>query len=117
MCAPPRASTGRPAPPRTNAPPTSAGLTSCVEHGAGYLSNADRFHSDTSGEEYLARQEAIRRTKETIAFRKNQVSNALFLLIILLVLSIVLIRLNNGKISDGTIKTARFIKKKNIGLR
>ena len=64
-----------------NAPATSAGLTSCVEHGAGYLSNADRFHSDTSGEEFLARQEAIRRTKETIAFRKNQVQIANFLLV------------------------------------
>ena len=58
---------------QANAPSSSAGLTACVEHGAGYLSNADRFHSDTSGEEYLLRQENIRRTKNAVAFRKNQV--------------------------------------------
>jgi hypothetical protein len=56
-----------------NAPSSSAGLTSCVEHGAGYLSNSDRFHSDTCGEEYLLRQEKIRRAKETVEWRKKQV--------------------------------------------
>lgn len=42
---------------KMNSHDTSAGLTSCVENGAGYLSNADRFHSDTAGEEYLRRKE------------------------------------------------------------
>jgi len=58
---------------QANAPSSSAGLTACVEHGAGYLSNSDRFHSDTCGEEYLLRQEKIKRTKETVDFRKRQV--------------------------------------------
>lgn len=59
---------------QANAPSSSAGLTACVEGGAGYLSNSDRFHSDTCGEEYLLRQEQIRRTKETVAWHKRQVS-------------------------------------------
>ena len=58
---------------QANAPSSSAGLTSCVEHGAGYLSNADRFHSDTCGEEFLNRQETTRRTQETLNWRKRQV--------------------------------------------
>lgn len=55
-----------------NSHATSAGLTSCVNHGAGYLSNADRFHSDTAGEEFLVRQEETRKKNAAIAFRKRQ---------------------------------------------
>jgi hypothetical protein len=59
---------------RENAPETSAGLVACVESGAGYLSNADRFHSDTSGEEYQLRMEQYRKKEAAIQFRKNQVN-------------------------------------------
>lgn len=58
---------------RENAPETSAGLVTCVDGGAGYLSNADRFHSDTCGEEMAHRQEQIRKKQAAIEFRKNQV--------------------------------------------
>lgn len=58
---------------RANAPATSADLTSCGEHGAGYLSNADRFHSDTAGEEFQHRQEINRKKDRAIDFRRNQV--------------------------------------------
>ena len=57
---------------RDNQPATSAGLTSCPEDAAGYISNMDRFHSDTAGEEYDLRQERLRREKEAIAYRKNK---------------------------------------------
>lgn len=57
---------------RENAPESSAGLVSCVESGAGYLSNSDRFHSDTSGEEYEVRMEQYRKKEAAIQFRKNQ---------------------------------------------
>lgn len=56
---------------RENAPATSAGLTTCVENGAGYISDADRFHSDTSGEEFMLRQEMQRKKEAAIEFRKN----------------------------------------------
>lgn len=58
---------------RENAPETSAGLVTCVDGGAGYLSNADRFHSDTCGEELAHRQEQMRKKQAAIEFRKNQV--------------------------------------------
>ena len=32
---------------RENAPSTSAGLTACMDGGAGYLADAERFHTDT----------------------------------------------------------------------
>ena len=57
---------------RENAPDTSAGLTTCVVGGAGYLSNADRFHSDTSGEERAQRQQDVLRKQQAIEFRRNQ---------------------------------------------
>lgn len=57
---------------RENAPETSAGLTTCVVGGAGYLSNADRFHSDTAGEEHAQRQQAVVRKQQAIEFRRNQ---------------------------------------------
>merc|ERR1712065_58707 len=57
---------------RENQPATSAGLTSCPEDAAGYISNMDRFHSDTAGEEYELRQEKLRKEKDAIAFRKNK---------------------------------------------
>jgi hypothetical protein len=46
---------------KENSHETSAGLVSCVENGAGYISNADRFHTDTSGEEFLRRNEQLAR--------------------------------------------------------
>eukprot|EP01041_Mallomonas_annulata_P013127 gene13127-27745_t len=55
-----------------NSHESSAGLVSCVENGAGYISNADRFHSDTSGEEYLRRQEENNKKQRALEFRKNQ---------------------------------------------
>ena len=57
---------------RENQPATSAGLTSCPENAAGYISNMDRFHSDTAGEEYELRKEKLRKEKDAIAFRKNK---------------------------------------------
>ena len=57
---------------RENAPETSAGLTTCVVGGAGYLSNADRFHSDTESEELAQRQQAVVRKQQAIEFRRNQ---------------------------------------------
>ena len=55
-----------------NAPASAAGLTACTQNGAGYLSNAERFHTDTCGEEYLVRQDKLKREKEAIQFRKTQ---------------------------------------------
>jgi hypothetical protein len=61
---------------QANAPTTSSLLTSCISEGAGYISNADRFHSDTAGEEYAARQEALHKKNRAIEFRRNQVRHA-----------------------------------------
>lgn len=55
-----------------NAFDDSSGLTTCVEKGAGYLSNADRFHTDTSGEEYAQRQDLYARKQKATEFRKQQ---------------------------------------------
>lgn len=60
---------------RENAPTTSAGLTTCVEGGAGYMTDADRFHSDTAGEEYQRRQESLVKKQRALEFRRNQASN------------------------------------------
>mmetsp|Transcript_33794 Transcript_33794/g.74419 ORF Transcript_33794/g.74419 Transcript_33794/m.74419 type:complete len:233 (-) Transcript_33794:191-889(-) len=57
---------------RQNAPETSALLTSCTSGAAGYLSNSDRFHTDTVGEEYALRQEGIQRKLLAADFRRNQ---------------------------------------------
>jgi len=59
---------------RENAPSTSAGLTACVDGGAGYLADAERFHTDTVGEEYQRRQEEQRRRERAIEFRRHQAS-------------------------------------------
>ena len=56
---------------RENAPATSAGLTSCPEDAAGYITNLNRFHSDTAGEEYDLRMETLRREKASIAYRSK----------------------------------------------
>eukprot|EP00981_Chlorochromonas_danica_P000414 scaffold96_cov167-Ochromonas_danica.AAC.21 len=56
---------------QANAPETSSMLTSCPVGGAGYLSNADRFHTDTVGEEYLQRQEQNRKKQAADEFRRN----------------------------------------------
>ena len=59
---------------QANAPSNSSQLTSCVSEGAGYISNADRFHGDTAGEEYAARQEAVQKKNRALEFRRNQVN-------------------------------------------
>lgn len=51
---------------------SSAGLVSCVENGAGYMSNADRFHTDTSGEEFARRKDEYARKQRATEFRKIQ---------------------------------------------
>lgn len=60
---------------RENAPATSAGLTTCAEGGAGYMNDADRFHSDTAGEEYQRRQETLAKKQRALEFRRNQAVN------------------------------------------
>ena len=47
-----------------NAPETTSMLTSCRPGDAGYVSNSERFHTDTSGEEYQLRQSNIQRAKQ-----------------------------------------------------
>ena len=56
-----------------NAPETSSLLTSCTSGAVGYLSNADRFHTDVVGEEYALRQEKLQRTFQANEFRRNKV--------------------------------------------
>lgn len=58
---------------RANAPDSSADLTSCSTDGAGYISNSDRFHSDTCGDELSKRNHEIRTRNRAIEFRKNKV--------------------------------------------
>ena len=57
---------------QANAPPTTAGLTSCQPNDEGYMSNADRFHSDVSGEEFAMRQEALRKREAATLFRRDK---------------------------------------------
>ena len=57
-----------------NMPPTSAGLTSLEPTGASYISNADRFHSDTAGEAYEERQKSIQKMKQAIQYRSNKMT-------------------------------------------
>lgn len=58
---------------QANAPMHTSELTSCVTGGAGYLSNADRFHTDTAGEEYQRRMQQIEKQKRIDEFKRNQV--------------------------------------------
>ena len=44
---------------------------------AGYLSNSDRFHSDTVGEEYALRQEALAKQMKIQEFKRNMVPQQL----------------------------------------
>lgn len=60
---------------QANAPACSAMLTSCPTTAAGYISNSDRFHSDTAGEERESRQEIIHKKQRAIEFRRNQSMN------------------------------------------
>lgn len=55
-----------------NAPETSALLTSCKNGAAGYISNADRFHTDVVGEEYALRQQALQRRYQANEYRRNK---------------------------------------------
>jgi hypothetical protein len=57
-----------------NAPETSFGLTAMNEGAAGYLANTERFHTDTSGEEYARRQQLIEKRKQGDIFRREQVT-------------------------------------------
>lgn len=56
---------------QANAPKTSAGLTQFEKGGAGYISNADRFHTDTAGEERAERLEKYRRELEALEYKRN----------------------------------------------
>jgi len=49
---------------QANLNPEGVGITALPQDAAGFLSDADRFHSDTSGEEYLRRQAAIQRKQQ-----------------------------------------------------
>jgi hypothetical protein len=46
-----------------------------VAGGAGYMNDADRFHSDTAGEEYQRRQETLVKKQRALEFRRNQASH------------------------------------------
>ena len=54
-----------------NAPETTAGLTMCRPGDEGYMSNADRFHSDTVGEAYRERQEESGKRQAAHNFRRE----------------------------------------------
>lgn len=54
-----------------NAPETTSGLTSCRPGDEGYLSNSDRFHSDTAGEQALEREEAAAKRHAAHIFRRE----------------------------------------------
>ena len=58
---------------QANAPATSAMLTQFEKGGAGYISNSDRFHTDTAGEARQERQEVHRREMEAIDYKRNKV--------------------------------------------
>lgn len=58
-----------------NAPETSAGLTSLQSNAAGYISDADRFHTDTVGEAYHERQVEIEKKKRAEEYRRQQAQN------------------------------------------
>ena len=49
---------------RENAPKDSMGLTCPDANAAGFLADADRFHSDVSGEELIRRQHAYERKQQ-----------------------------------------------------
>lgn len=59
---------------RQNAPEHTSLLTSCTQDAAGYLSNADRFHTDVAGEEYNVRQEQYKKKLAANEFRRNMTS-------------------------------------------
>ena len=46
--------------------------------GAGYINNADRFHTDTAGEEREIRQEALLRKQKAYELSRQQVRTILF---------------------------------------
>mmetsp|Transcript_18723 Transcript_18723/g.24720 ORF Transcript_18723/g.24720 Transcript_18723/m.24720 type:complete len:229 (+) Transcript_18723:49-735(+) len=59
---------------QANINPAGIGLTELPQEAAGFLSDADRFHSDTSGEEYLKRKAATeRKTQIDSAARAEQI--------------------------------------------
>lgn len=55
-----------------NAPETTAGLTSCRAGDEGYLSNAERFHSDTAGEEYAERMKDATKRQQSSVFKREK---------------------------------------------
>jgi hypothetical protein len=54
-----------------NAPETTAGLTSCRPGDEGYLSNAERYHSDTAGEMLQEREQAAAKRHAAHLFRRE----------------------------------------------
>ena len=64
-----------------NAPEHTSMLTSCAVGSAGYLSNSDRFHSDTVGEEYALRQEALAKQMKVQEFKRNMVRKLINIII------------------------------------
>jgi hypothetical protein len=58
---------------KMNAPETSSMLTSLKPGAAGYISNSDRFHTDTVGEEYEERRRQHEKQEQAKIYRRNQV--------------------------------------------
>mmetsp|Transcript_26373 Transcript_26373/g.76892 ORF Transcript_26373/g.76892 Transcript_26373/m.76892 type:complete len:209 (-) Transcript_26373:242-868(-) len=56
---------------RENAPMNSMGLTCPEPTAAGYLADADRFHTDVSGEEWLQRKREYQRKQEIYASKRE----------------------------------------------
>lgn len=57
---------------RENAPKTAMGLIVPEQNAAGFLSDADRFHTDVSGEEYLRRRAKYEAQQSTYAAKRVQ---------------------------------------------
>ena len=55
---------------RENAPKTAMGLVVPDQNAAGFLSDADRFHTDVSGEEYLRRRAKYEAQQATYASKR-----------------------------------------------
>ena len=52
--------------------------------GAGYINNADRFHTDTAGEEREIRQEALLRKQKAYELSRQQVRRTILTMVYLL---------------------------------
>ncbi|CAM9299734.1 unnamed protein product [Laminaria digitata] len=58
---------------RENLPPEGVSLTECSPDAAGFIADADRFHSDTVGEEHLRRKAQHERQVQMNDNRRQQV--------------------------------------------